>query len=138
MKKYGLRMATAVFGLVVFGAGAKAQDRDQLVVNIPFPFVASGKTLPAGTYHLSRLSRSNVNELILRSVENHDGVFVLSTEWEDARDAKPGVTLQEIDGQRFLSRIETAEHVFTIALSKSAALAAAVKPSQDFTASGAK
>src|SRR6516225_8408269 len=92
MKKYGLRMATAVFGLALFGAGAKAQDRDQLIVNIPFPFVAAGKTLPAGTYHLSRVSSSNVNELILRGVENHDGVFVLSTEWEDARVVKPGVT----------------------------------------------
>jgi len=135
MKKYFIRILTGVIGLAAFGAGTKAQSHDQLIVNIPYEFVVLGKTLPSGTYRVNRVSDSNVNHLILSSFENRTGAMVISTEWEDARIDQPGVTFQEIGGQHFLRKIETAAHVFTISLPKSAALEA-MKPSQGFTGSG--
>ena len=50
MKKNYIRFVTAFLGLTALGAAARGQVSDQLVVNIPYEFVAAGKTLPAGTY----------------------------------------------------------------------------------------
>lgn len=138
MNKYFIRIITGVFGLAVFGAGARAQD--QLIVNIPYEFVVLGKTLPSGTYRVNRVSNANVSELMLNSFENRTGALVVSTEWEDARNATPRVTFQEVGGQHFLTKIETATHAFTFLVPKPQALEA-VKPSQGFagsTASNAK
>jgi hypothetical protein len=137
MKKHFMRIATAVMGLAAFAVGAKAQGSDQLIVNVPYEFVVSGNTLPSGTYRLSRLSGSNLNELILSNLDNAAGAFVLSTEWEQASADKPGFIFQEIGGQHFLSKIATADHVFTVPVSKQALLEAARKPSQGSSRSAA-
>ncbi len=52
-KMYACILLTLV-GLLGLGVAAKAQIRGQIVVTLPFEFVVSGKTLPAGTYTLSR------------------------------------------------------------------------------------
>jgi hypothetical protein len=137
MKKYLVRIATAAFALAALAAGAKALASDQLIVNIPYEFVAAGKTLPAGTYRVNRLDDASGSQLVLSSYENRVGVVVVSTEREDARGDKPSFTFQEIGGQHFLSRIETAEHIFTIPVSKSAVLEAAIKSPQRSTSSAA-
>jgi len=46
---------------------AKGQDRDQIVVNIPYEFVVAGKTLLAGTYRLNRVPNSIERVLVLSS-----------------------------------------------------------------------
>lgn len=124
MKKRLVRTAAMVFGFAMLALGAKAQVSDQLTVNIPYAFVAAGKTLPAGTYWLARLDNSSDNELILSSVENKVGVLMLAGQWEDAGEGKPSLSFQEIGGQHFLVKIKTADHVFTVPVSKSAVLEA--------------
>ena len=137
MKKYFMRIATTAVGIAAFAVGAKAQASDQIIVKIPYEFVVSGTTLPSGTYRLSRQSDSNLNELLLTSVENGAGALVFSTQWEPLRAHKPGFTFQEIGGQHFLSKIATGDHVFTVPVSKQALLGAARKPSQGSTRSAA-
>ena len=54
MKKKYARILLTLVGLLGLGVAAKAQIRGEIVVTLPFEFVVSGKTLPAGTYTLSR------------------------------------------------------------------------------------
>ena len=136
MKKHLVRLATAFLVLSALAIAAKAQVPDQLVINIPYEFVVAGKTLPPGTYRVNRVSEFNEHELVLSSLENRAGALVISTEVEDARVYKPSFTFEEIGGQHFLTKIETAEHVFAIPLSKSA-VQAAMKSHQGSTGSAA-
>lgn len=127
MKKHFVRIAAAFFGCAILAIAAKGQRVDQLVVRVPFEFVAAGKTLPAGTYRVTRVNHLDNKELILSSFENHAGVVVLPGVVDIARADQPSLTFQQIDGQHFLSKIETAAHVFDIPLPKSAVLVAATK-----------
>lgn len=124
MKKQLVRMAVFVFGFAMLALGAKAQATDQIRINIPYEFVAGGKTLPAGEYRLNRIHDSSVGQLVLSSVENKTGVIMVASQWQDTREYMPRVIFQEIGGQHFLVKIETAEHVFTVPVSKSAVLEA--------------
>jgi len=120
MKKYSVAILTAVFGMATFAMDAKAQGTsDQLLVKVPYDFVVGGKTLPAGTYRVSRISFSNEGELILKNVDKGAGVLLGASMWEAARTSKPELKFEQIDGKYFLSGIQTEEHVFTIPVSKS-------------------
>lgn len=137
MKKHFVRLATAFLGFSALAIAAKAQVADQVAINIPYEFVVAGTTLPPGTYRVNRVSDLNENLLVLRSFENRAGVLVISTDVEAARVDKPSFTFEEIGGQHFLTKIETAEHVFVFPLSRSAALEAAMKSHQRSTGSAA-
>ena len=136
MKKYSVAILTAVFGMATVAMGAKAQggSGDQLVVKVPYEFVVGGKTLPAGTYRVSRISFQNVGELALTNLDNNAGVLLRAGEWEDARTSAPELKFEQIDGKYFLSGIQTDEHVFTVPVSKSAVMLA-MKPHQGSTTS---
>ncbi len=127
MKKHFVRMATAFFGCAILAIAAKGQEADQLVVRVPYEFVVAGKTLPAGTYRVNRVTDSDNKELVLRSLENRATALILASVVESAQADKPSFTFQQIGGQYFLSKIETAEHVFDLPVSKSAILVAAAK-----------
>ena len=119
MKRNYFRMFVVSLFVASFGVAAQAAEPDQLIVNIPYDFVVSGKTLPAGAYRLSRLSDGNLYELVIRSVETGSSVFTLSSEIESVS-GKPKVTLQGSGDQHFLAKVQTADHIFTIPVSKSA------------------
>jgi len=95
---------------------AKAQVVDQIVVNIPYEFVVGGTTLPPGSYRVDRLSSTDSGALILSSFESSARVMVRSTSVESTQDDKPEVSFEQVDGQHFLSKIKTADHVFTISV----------------------
>jgi hypothetical protein len=135
MKRQYLRLLMALVGLAVFGVTAKAQFSDQLTVTVPFEFVAAGKTLPAGTYRVNRLSGNNLEELVLSGPDNRAGVFVNATEVRSVRAGKTQVSFEQAGDQHFLSKIETENHVFDIAVPRSAALLASA-PSHTGTTSG--
>ena len=116
MKGY-TRFLSALFAVAAFAVAARAQAVDQLIVNIPYEFVAAGKTLPAGTYTIRRISDINNLELSLTSVENRTGVLLSSTVVEPNRDDKQALTFETVGDQHILSKIETADHVFTIPVS---------------------
>jgi len=136
MNKYYLRFLIALIGVAGLGVAARGQAVDQIVIHIPYEFVVSGKTLPPGTYRVSRLSEIQSEVLILSSSESREGVMVRPTEVERARADKPAVSFEQIDGQHFLNKIETADHVFTIPVSRSEILATAAKSASGAPASG--
>jgi hypothetical protein len=120
MKKHFLKIMMPLFAFTALALTAKAQESDQLNVNVPYEFVVGGKTMPAGTYRIGRISTSTDSELFLSSFENHTGVLVVPSQWTDARTNATRLVFEQINGQHFLSKIETAEHVFTIPVSQSA------------------
>ncbi len=136
MRKYYLRFLIALIGVAGLGVAAKGQAVDQIVVNIPYEFVVAGKTLPPGTYRVNRLSDIHPEVLILSSFESRAGLMVRSTAVKSTRADKPEVSFEQIDGQHFLSKIETADHVFTIPVSRSEILEAAAKSARGTSASG--
>jgi len=135
MKKLCLRIAVALVSFAGLGITAKAQVVDQVVVTIPFQFVIAGKTLPAGTYRVNRVSDDKWEGLILSSFENHASAIVHPIEMESTPDDKAHVSFETAGDEHFLSKIETADNVFTIPVSHAAILLASGK-SHTNTASG--
>src|SRR4029077_18186204 len=127
MRKRYLRILIALIGVAGLGTAARGQVADQIVVNIPYEFVAAGKTLPAGTYRVNRVNSIDQEALILSSFENGAGAIVFSTQVENSSAYKAQVTFEQVGGQHFLSKIETADHLFIIPISRSAILEAAAK-----------
>jgi len=134
MKKL-LRVAVAVVGFAGLGITAKAQVADQIVVTIPFEFVVAGKTLPAGTYRVNRVADDKWDGLIFRSFENSTAVIVRPIAVESASADKAQVSFEKAGGEHFLSKIQTADNVFTIPVSRAAIQLASGK-SHTNTASG--
>ena len=136
MRKHCLRILIALIGVAGLGMAAKAQVVDQIVVNIPYEFVVGGTTLPPGSYRVDRLSITDSGALILSSFESSARVMVRSTSVESTQDDKPEVSFEQVDGQHFLSKIKTADHVFTIPVSRSEILEAAARSHSGTSASG--
>ena len=136
MKRRSLLFVVAVVCLGALSAVAKAQTVDQVLVNIPFEFVVAGKVLPAGTYHGTRRSVDPKAGLLLTSPETGGTAIVLPVIVESVRPDKPQLSFQEVDGQRFLTRIATADHVYDLEVPRAATLLAS-KPSRSGATSGA-
>ena len=136
MRKQCLRILIALIGVAGLGMAARGQVSDQIEVNIPYEFVVAGKTLPAGTYRVNRLSDTNEETLVLSSLDSRARVMVLSTAVESTQADKPEVSFQQVGDQHFLSKIETANHVFTIPVSRSEILEAAARSHSGASSSG--
>ena len=125
MRKQCLRILIAVFSIAGAGMTAMAQARDQIVVTIPFEFVVAGKTLPAGTYNVNRVTDSDPRALILHSFENRTGAILLPTQVEGGSADRVHISFERVGGQYFLSKIATADNIFTIRLPRLAIMEAA-------------
>jgi len=120
MKTIYVRVLSAFFGLAALAAATRANELDQIIVNVPYEFVVAGKTLPAGTYRVNRTNDHDSRVLAITSFENRDGALLLSSDISPTREGKPTLTFQRVGDQYFLSKIETGEHIFTLPLSTKA------------------
>jgi hypothetical protein len=127
MKTIYVRFLSAFFGLAALAVASRADAIDQVIVNVPYEFVVAGKTLPAGNYRVNRISTSNINQLALTNVENRTSVLLVSGEVISTREDKPALSFDRVGDQYFLSKIETAEHIFTIPVSTKANQLVAMK-----------
>jgi hypothetical protein len=126
--KRSLRILMALLGFAVLGATPKAaQVVDQINMTVPFQFVVSGKTLPAGTYRVNRVWNDNLEALVITNTENNASATVLPTEVASTAVNKPQVSFETAGGEHFLNKIETANHIFTIPVSRPALLLASGK-----------
>jgi hypothetical protein len=74
---------------------ANAEIRGEVVAKLPFEFVATGITFPAGTYTVKRFSEQPFDTLILTSDDKGTSVFVRPVEMEEASDDKPKVSFHK-------------------------------------------
>ena len=128
-----LLILTSLFGLVV---GASAETRREVTVTIPYQFVAGGRTLPAGTYTVSRLSDDRLAGLSIVNYEERSGVLVLTNQFENrpADDAK--VRFERVGDMYYLSSIQTLDGVYTVSLPHSISVLARSKHGGGTSASG--
>jgi hypothetical protein len=127
MTKYPIILVAITF-LLGLGVAANAETRAVLKVTLPFEFVVSGKTLPAGTYIVNRISEQPFDVLTITSHDTGTSVFVKPTEMEDASADKPHASFRTVGEQHYLSGIQTADYVYNFQVSRSVTLAAAAKP----------
>ena len=128
-----LLIITGLFGLA---AGAKAQTRREVIVKIPYDFVAGGRTLPAGTYTVSRLSDDRLAGLSIVSYEQRSGVLVLANHFENRPADDTKIRFEHVGDVYYLSSIETLDGVYTLPLPRSALLLANSTHSNGMSASG--
>jgi len=127
MKKYSKILAAVTF-LAGCGIAANAEMRDDIIVKLPFQFVAGEKTLPAGTYKVRRLSSdTSSGPLLLTSYDNGISVFVLPVAREDASVDNPHVSFRQVGEEHFLSTIQTGLETYYIPVSHSSLMEAAAK-----------
>ena len=115
MKKLFVRLLLVLASVAGLTIPAKAQALDQIVVNVPFPFVAAGQTFPAGEYRVSRLRDGEPRVLLLTSMENRAGVVMLVAQSVDAPHGKSHLGFTTAGDQRVLSRIQTDDYAYTFA-----------------------
>ena len=106
-------------------------------MNIPHEFVAAGRTLPAGTYTVSRLSDDRLAGLSIVSQEQRLGVLVLANQFENRPAGDTKIRFELVGGVYLLRSIETLDGVYTLSLPRSALLMANSAHTHGMSASGA-
>jgi hypothetical protein len=126
MKKLSYaRILVAIVGLLGMGMAAHAEVRGEVVVTLPFDFVAGGKSLPAGTYTVSTFTNDKYDGLLLFNYDARASVFVRPSEIDTAASDKPEVSFEQAGDQHFLSTIRTVHDIYNIPVSRSALMKAA-------------
>ena len=125
MKRKYVSILLTLIGVLGMGTVAKAQIRGEIKVTLPFEFVVDGKTLPAGTYTVSRFADDTHEALILSNYEGRTSVFVHPVGVDSASTDKPEVRFQRLGEQLFLSSIRIEHDVYNIPVPRSAVLEAA-------------
>ena len=118
-----LLLILAVFaGLTI---PAKAQAIDQLIVKVPFTFVAAGQTFPAGEYKISRLRDEEPRVLLLTSLENRGDRVLLFPDSHETVGGKGQLAFTIVDNQHVLSGIQTYGYAYKLAVPRTEPLLAA-------------
>jgi hypothetical protein len=120
----------ALIGVFGLAAATQAQTRSEIVVTLPFDFVASNTTLPAGKYALRPVSDDPADGLFLSNYEHHASVIVHPIETEEASSNKPNVGFQRVGGELFLNRIQTTDTIYNLPVSRAQVMRAATQPPQ--------
>ena len=135
MKKQCASILLTLTSLVGLGASAVGQ-KQEAIVTVPFSFMASGQTLPAGKYSISRVSEAQLGGLSIRSRENGVGVFVLANHFDGDLVASSKVTFEQLGNVRYLRTIATDGGVYAIAAPRTINFVAESKQHDGLSASG--
>jgi hypothetical protein len=112
MKKSFVTVVLTLTCLLGLGISASAQDASNIVVNVPFEFVAGGKTLPAGTYSVGCVFPESDLTLIIRSLDK--GEFLLPVVFDGASGGHAKLSFEQVGDTYFLSKVQTPAGVYTI------------------------
>ena len=114
MKKSLFTVVLTMTCLLGFGISAHAQDASGVVVKVPFEFVAGGKTLPAGTYSVGRLSPGIHPSLVIDSKDNGAFALVLPIVADGDSAGRTDLSFERVGGKYFLSKVATPAGVYTL------------------------
>ena len=79
--------------------------------NVPFAFVVSGETLPAGAYNIQRLDRSP-SILVMHNL-NTNKLTAIMTSMETSSAQSAGLIFDEVSGQHYLRAVRVPGAVFS-------------------------
>src|SRR5260370_42353018 len=106
MKKKYLAVLFRLFCVFGLRLGARAQEEDTVVANVPFDFGIAGKILPAGAYGGSRVNNAGNRELEISSYDARTGVLLIPTVFGDVQTGHAQLNFEHFGGKYFLSAIE--------------------------------
>jgi hypothetical protein len=136
-KRYVTVVLVALMCIITLGLTAQAQDEDTVVAKVPYDFVVSGATLPAGTYRISRIDNGRGGrELEISSYETGASALILPTVFADAPGEHTKLTPKSVGGKYFLSEIQTANGVYSLPLPRSVIMVAKTGQSGGTSSSG--
>jgi|GEM_PF-1799485 len=113
MNKSCFALALAVMCILGFSTRSHAQKADALIVTVPFDFVVSAKTMPAGTYTVQSLFDDAHSGVVFRG--GAATAVVLPTAIEGTLSGE-SLTFERVDGKYFLRKIDTPAGVYSIAM----------------------
>jgi len=122
---------TCVFGLDI---NARAQDTEGVIVKVPFEFVAGGKTMPADTYSIGRISSEGGPAPAIRSYNNGALLLPVAVNGDPAGHAQ--LRFEHVGDRYFLKTIETPGGVYTIATPRAITTLAQAKAHSTSSSSG--
>src|SRR5579862_3602444 len=125
MKKSYLTAVLTLSCLLGLGASAHAQDTEGVRVKVPFEFVAGGKTLPAGTYTVGRLSDDAYSGIEISGLR--DGTFVLPIVVDGTVAGQPKLSFEQVGGKYFLRQANTPGGIYSFALPRALVALAQLK-----------
>jgi hypothetical protein len=135
MKKHYASILLTLICLTGLGVSARAEGKREIIVTVPYEFVAGGKTLPAGSYTVSHVNDQR-NRLIISSYENHSIVIVSPIEFNDQLAGNAKVIFEQVGDLHILSKIETLDGVYTLPEPRPVNIVAGAKQHQGMSASG--
>jgi hypothetical protein len=135
MKNNYSAVVLALICVLGLGVIARAQDASTVVVNVPFEFVAGGKTLSAGAYRVSRVSPETQPGLFIRS--DKDGAMLLPTVLDGVAAEQAELSFTHVGDTYFLSKVGTPGGVYTIATPRAMTKLAQKKDHAGMSSSGA-
>jgi hypothetical protein len=100
-----LSLAGVVLGFGLWAGPAQAQE---VIVKVPFAFVVQGKTLPAGTYEVSRGTDDRAAMVIRGEDANRKSMAIVLTMPADGHDPagdRPALTFSHFENGYRLSTI---------------------------------
>ncbi len=137
MKKQYLTVLIALICLFGLGAGAQAQEEGRVVAKIPYEFVAGGKTLPAGTYAITRVSLDRERPWEIRNTVTPGDSALLQPLPSNRAVDHVGLSLKRVGGTYYLSRVATSAGEFTLPVPKAANTVTRGKQHDAMSAAGA-
>jgi len=112
VKKYFV-VAVSLLCFCGMAVAKHAQEAGKVAVNVPFEFIAGTRTLPAGTYTVSRIS-SDTNSPLIISDRNHSSLLLPAAfdgfPVDDVR-----LSFEHVGDTYLLSEVKTQIGTYTIA-----------------------
>jgi hypothetical protein len=121
---------TCLFGM---GVSARAQETE-LIVKVPFEFVAGGQMLPAGKYIVSRVASDLHSGITIRSYKNIALMLPIMVDGISAE--QPKLSFERVGENYFLSEIETSGGVYTFAVPRAMVMLAQKKDHSTVSSAG--
>ena len=134
MKKHYASILLTIASLIG-GVSALGLEQPEVVVTVPFDFAAGGKTLPAGTYVVTRLWEDSEGLSVI-SYKIGSGAFVMASQFDSHRLDNPKVTFKQVGDTHFLRSIQSRDGVYTVASPRMMNVVAGNKHTGSMSASG--
>jgi hypothetical protein len=113
MKKSYFAVVLTLACMLGLGISAHAQEARRVVVKVQFDFVVDGsRTMPAGTYSISRISQDPRAGLVI--FNGNDSAILLPMAIGEASAEVAGLRFEHVGDKYFLSKVETPTGVYTI------------------------
>jgi|ERR1700677_173080 hypothetical protein len=126
MNKIYVFAAMAVMCLFVTDRAALAQDPPLLIVSVPFEFVVAARTMPAGSYRVSRISFDAHSGLVISG--QGGSALVLPVAVDDGSAAQSGsLDFERIGDKYLLAKVETLDHAYAVAVPHATTMLVQVK-----------